>query len=363
VGRGASTVARLGMRVEADFWAGKRVLVTGQTGFKGAWLSLWLADMGAEVSGLALPPETEPSLFAQLGLVGMIDDAVIDLRDAGAVAARVTDVRADVVFHLGAQALVRRSYADPLETWATNVQGTVNLLEGVRQAGRPCTVIVSTTDKVYANRDWAHGYRETDRLGGHDPYSASKAATEIAIASYRAAFFGEGRVRIGVGRAGNVIGGGDWSADRLVPDIVRALSAGRVIELRNPAATRPWQHVLEPLAGYLIYAQALASGATEVAALNFGPEAGASRAVREVMDVALTHWDGEWRDVSGLAQPHEARQLALSVDLARAELGWTPRLSFNDAVGATLDWYRAVGEGGDALALTRAQIARYGAAA
>ena len=362
-------MADLGVKVEAGFWAGKRVLVTGHTGFKGAWLSLWLADMGAEVFGLALAPETEPSLFEQLGMASMIDHAVQDLRDAPGVAARVAEARADVVFHLGAQALVRQSYVNPLETWATNVQGTANLLDGVRQAERPCAVIVSTTDKVYANREWSHGYRENDRLGGHDPYSASKAATEIAIASYRAAFFEArtGDVQIGVGRAGNVIGGGDWSADRLVPDIVRALMVGAVIDVRNPAATRPWQHVLEPLAGYLIYAQALACGATDVEALNFGPEAGANRAVREVLSLALTCWEGptsgSWRDVSDTAQPHEAGQLALSIDLARAELGWTPRWSFETAVGATLEWYSAVAVGGDALALSRAQIARYEAGA
>lgn len=351
------------MMVEAPFWAGKRVLVTGQTGFKGAWLSLWLADMGAEVSGLALPPETEPALFTQLGLASMIDHAEMDLRDAGAVAERVRTVRPDVVFHLGAQALVRRSYADPLETWATNVQGTVNLLEAIRQAQRPATIIVSTTDKVYANREWSHGYRETDRLGGHDPYSASKAATEIAIASYHAAFFAKGEVHLGAGRAGNVIGGGDWSADRLVPDIVRALSAGRTIAIRNPQATRPWQHVLEPLAGYLIYAQALSTGVTAVPALNFGPDAAANRPVRELLDTALDLWPGTWQDTSDPSQPHEAGQLALSTDLARASLGWTPRWSFEKAVAATLDWYRAVGAGGDPLALTRAQIADYGTGA
>jgi CDP-glucose 4,6-dehydratase len=343
---------------EAAFWSGKRVLVTGHTGFKGSWLSLWLADMGAQVAGLALTAATDPALFDQLGLRNIIDHAEIDLRDAGAVTTRVHAVAPDVVFHLAAQPLVRRSYAQPAETWATNVQGTVHVLDAIRTADRPCTVVVSTTDKVYHNREWAHGYRESDRLGGHDPYSASKAATELVIASYRDSFFKDGTIRLASARAGNVIGGGDWADGRIVPDVVRGLNDGQVIEVRNPSATRPWQHVLDPLSGYLSYAQALHTRSVPPS-LNFGPDPSSNRSVRELMDVALAHWTGNWRDTSGGAQVHEAGRLALSIELARDTLGWVPRWTFEDAVARTLDWYRTVSEGADPLAETRAQIAAF----
>lgn len=350
-------MACLGM-TEATFWSGKRVLVTGHTGFKGAWLSLWLADMGAEVFGLSLAPDTTPALFEQLNLHTQLDHAEIDLRDADAVTRRVATTRPDVIFHLAAQPLVRRSYAQPAETWATNVQGTVHLLDAIRRANRTCTVIVSTTDKVYQNREWAHGYRESDRLGGHDPYSASKAATELVIASYRDAFFGAADIKLASARAGNVIGGGDWAEDRIVPDIVRGLRAGAPIEVRNPAATRPWQHVLEPLSGYLSYARHLHSGPVPPS-LNFGPDANANRPVRDLLDVALAQWPGEWRDTSDAFQVHEAGRLALSIDLARDALGWAPRWTFEQAVATTIDWYRDVANGAVPLQITRAQIAAF----
>ncbi|WP_417808779.1 CDP-glucose 4,6-dehydratase [Thioclava sp.] len=351
-----------GAMTKAAFWSGKRVLVTGHTGFKGAWLSLWLADMGAQVFGLALAPDTDPALFDQLAIRDRVDHAEIDLRDAESVTARIQAVAPDIVFHLAAQPLVRRSYARPAETWATNVQGTVHVLDAIRMADRPCTIIVSTTDKVYQNREWVHGYRESDRLGGHDPYSASKAATELVISSYRDAFFAGGKVKLASARAGNVIGGGDWAEDRIVPDIVRGLRDGRAIEVRNPRATRPWQHVLEPLSGYLSYAEHLHGGSVPVS-LNFGPDPSANRPVSDLLDVALRHWPGEWRDVSDGNQVHESGRLALSIELARDALGWMPRWRFEDAVAQTIDWYRMVDEGADPLATTRAQIAAFEAGA
>ncbi|WP_339643031.1 CDP-glucose 4,6-dehydratase [Jannaschia helgolandensis] len=358
MGRKSSALAHLGM-TDAAFWSDNRVLVTGHTGFKGSWLSLWLNDMGAEVFGLALAPDTEPALFDQLGLRNRIDHAEVDLRDAEGVTARIHAVAPDVVFHLAAQPLVRRSYAQPVETWATNVQGTVHVLDAIRTAGRPCTVVVSTTDKVYQNREWTYGYRESDRLGGHDPYSASKAATELVIASYRDAFFAEGDVKLASARAGNVIGGGDWAEDRIIPDLVRSLRDGRAVEVRNPGATRPWQHVLEPLSGYLAYAERLHTG-TAPPSLNFGPDPNANRPVGDLLDVALRHWPGGWRVVSGGAQVHEAGRLALSTELARDALGWSPRWGFEESVKHTIDWYRAVTGGADALTITRAQIQAFG---
>jgi len=353
-------MAGLGVTIDRSFWSGRRVLVTGHTGFKGGWLSLWLADMGAEVFGLALAPETDPSLFDQLALQDHVDHAEIDLRDQAAIDARVNDVAPQVIFHLAAQPLVRRSYANPVGTWATNVLGTVHLLNAVRRAGAPCTMLVATTDKVYSNRDWAYGYRENDRLGGHDPYSASKAATELAIDSYRSAFFDHTPdIRLVSARAGNVIGGGDWALDRIVPDIVRALNTGDTIATRNPAATRPWQHVLEPLSGYLSYAQALDLGGDVPPSLNFGPGSESTRTVRNLLETTLSHWPGKWRNASNPSEPHEARLLALSVDLARDTLGWQPVWDFETSIEATIHWYRSVLSGADALSITREQIEQF----
>lgn len=351
-----------GLAVTMSFWQGKRVLVTGHTGFKGSWLSEMLVGRGAVVSGLALQPETNPALFDQLGLARRIDHATLDIRDASAVAARVRDVAPDIVLHLAAQPLVRRSYSEPVETWAVNVMGTAHLLDALTRLDRTIAVVVVTTDKVYDNHEWVHAYRETDRLGGHDPYSASKAGTELVAQSWRKSFGGAPHgLRIATARAGNVIGGGDWSEDRILPDLMRALAAGQALSLRNPHAVRPWQHVLDPLAGYLTLAERLAtsSEAQWQEGFNFGPEAVDLRTVRDLVDTALGHWPGRWVDASDPAAPHEAGRLALTIDKARATLGWAPRWSFQTAVSETVLWYRGLYEGQDAKALTRAQIAAH----
>lgn len=344
------------------FWHGKRVLVTGHTGFKGSWLSLWLSSLGAEVFGCALEPDTDPALFEQLGLAGDIDHALCDIRDAEALSRRLRHADPDIVLHLAAQPLVRRSYREPLATWQTNVIGTANLLDALRDHRKRCAVVIVTTDKVYENREWPYGYRECDPLGGHDPYSASKAAAELAAATWRNAYFPAGApVRIATARAGNVIGGGDWAEDRLMPDIVRALAAGRPVPIRNPASVRPWQHVLESLSGYLLLARRLyeENDAAFASAFNFGPEPSDVCDVRAVMSEALRHWPGEWRDASEPGAVHEAGLLGLSIEKVRAVLGWAPRWSAAEAVEKTIGWYRAVHEGADARALTLSQIEAY----
>jgi CDP-glucose 4,6-dehydratase len=342
-----------------EVWTGKRVLVTGHTGFKGPWLCETLIGEGAQVAGLALAPEQSPSLFAQLDLASRMDHAVVDLRDAAAVAARVAEVAPDVVFHLGAQSLVQRSYRQPVETWATNVMGTVHLLQALTSLEKTVDVVIITTDKVYDNREWVHAYRETDRLGGYDPYSASKAAVELAVASWRQSFATSG-LRIATARAGNVIGGGDWSENRILPDLARAFAAGVPLTVRNPASTRPFQHVLEPISGYMRLAEHLMTGDPRWQdAFNFGPEPGDLLAVRDLVTAAVMHWPGEWIDASDPTAGHEAGRLSLTIDKARQELGWTPRWHIARGLAETIHWYRAVHEGADPAALTRAQIAAH----
>jgi CDP-glucose 4,6-dehydratase len=346
----------------SEFWQGKRVLVTGHTGFKGSWLSLWLEDLGAQVFGLALEPDTDPSLFDQLGLKNRMDHQIGDIRDAGVLRDRVHQVRPDVVFHLAAQPLVLASYDDPLVTWDTNVMGTAHMLDALRELDHLCLAVMITTDKVYENREWVHPYREGDRLGGHDPYSASKAACELLIASYRKSFFVTSPVQIVSARAGNVIGGGDWAENRIVPDIARALAAKQPIPVRNRLARRPWQHVLEPLSGYMRLTETLATGQDLYSdSYNFGPEAQDVRPVVDLVEAALRHWPGEWLDMTGEAAPHEAGLLSLDIELARAELGYSPRWGFDLAIENTVTWYRSVQDGASPLDASLAQIRSFGA--
>lgn len=344
-----------------DFWNGRRVLVTGHTGFKGSWLCELLLARGSLVSGLALEPDAGPALYRQLGLVERVDHQVTDIRDAAAVRERVLSVRPQVVLHLAAQSLVRRSYREPLETFAVNVMGTANLLEAVRALAEPCIVVVVTTDKVYDNREWEHLYREIDPIGGHDPYSASKAATELVAASFRDSFLAAAGTRLATARAGNVIGGGDWAEDRILPDVARAFSSGNTLKVRNARSVRPWQHVLDPLSGYLSLAEALSGmeGAELSDSFNFGPEPADQRSVGELVSEATRHWQGQWEDGTDPNAPHEAARLALSIERARTRLGWQPRWDFAPAVAETMHWYRGAAEGEDIRHLTRAQIAAF----
>ncbi len=327
------------MNLFANVYRRRRVLLTGHTGFKGGWLALWLQELGAEVTGIALPPATEPNHWDLLALD--IDDRRLDIRDADALAAAMRAVRPEIVFHLAAQPLVRRSYRDPLETWSTNVMGTANVLEACRLCDSVCAIVAVTTDKCYENKEWPWGYRENDRLGGRDPYSASKAAAELVVASYRKAFFaGSGAPLLATARAGNVIGGGDWSDDRLIPDLVRAIGQGASLEIRSPGATRPWQHVLESLSGYLQLGQRLLQGEAAFAnAWNFGPAPEGNRSVAEVLGILGTHWPALRWHLTGQPQPHEATLLYLDSAMANAELKWRPVWSLDEALAATAAWY------------------------
>ncbi len=326
-------------------YLGKRVLVTGHTGFKGGWLSLWLRELGAEVHGLALPAPAGPNLHSLIQPGTFQQEVTADMGDAAAVQAAVGRIRPEFIFHLAAQPLVRRSYVAPVETVQTNVLGTVNLLEAVRQLGWPCHVVVVTTDKCYLNQDWVHGYRETDPLGGHDVYSASKAACEVLVAAWRKSFF-EPDPRLGAvvtARGGNVIGGGDFAADRLVPDCIRSLAAGEAIRVRNPQSTRPWQHVLDCLSGYLWYGASLSAPGAKArvaGSLNFGPLIRDNRDVQSLVEALLEHWPGRWVDASDPWAPHEAGRLHLATDLAAAQLGWQPTWGFAETVRRTAAWYQ-----------------------
>ncbi|PIF92012.1 CDP-glucose 4,6-dehydratase [Acidovorax sp. 62] len=352
------------VRPTPDFWRGKRVLLTGHTGFKGSWLALWLARMGAEVTGLALAPATEPNLFT---LARVADDMhashECDVRDAKAVAAHVQAGRPQIVLHLAAQALVRAGYADPLGTYATNVMGTAHVLDTLRGQADVRAVVVVTTDKVYRNREWAYPYREDDPLGGHDPYSASKAAAEIVTASYRDAFLAAQGVAVATARAGNVIGGGDWAADRLLPDAVRAWSAGQPLHIRHPEATRPWQHVIEPLAAYLCLAERLWANPTRAGAYNFGPLPHEAATVGDVIKMASSAYPKSATSYENHSKnPHEAGWLALETAHARQALGVAPRWGLDTAVARTMAWYRAQHGGADARALCLADLDAWEAA-
>jgi len=345
------------------FWAGRRVLITGHTGFKGGWLAAWAKRLGALPSGFALAPTGQQNLCEAAGIERQVAGRRGDIRDAAALEGALREARPEIVLHLAAQSLVRPSYADPVVTFATNVMGTVNLLQAVRATPSVRAVIVVTSDKCYENREDGRAYGEDDPLGGHDPYSASKACAEIVTSAWRRSFLGTGDrpVALASVRAGNVIGGGDWSEDRLVPDFVRAMTSGTGFEIRNPTATRPWQHVLEPISGYLTLAEKLcAEGAGVAEAWNFGPDPADCRPVSYLAERMTGLWSNGagWSPQPG-RHPHEAHFLMVDSTKARARLGWRPRLGLDRALDWTVDWYRRAQGGEDAWALMEEQIRRY----
>ena len=352
--------------VNRAFWDKRRVLVTGHTGFKGGWLCLALQAWGAHVRGFALDPDTDPNLFGVARVADGMHSTIGDIRDPDLIAGEMRDFEPEIVFHLAAQPLVRLSYAKPVETYMTNVMGTVHVLEAVRQSPKVRAVVAVTTDKCYENREWVWGYRESDPMGGHDPYSSSKGCAEIAIAAYRRSFFhasGDDRgVALASARAGNVIGGGDWSKDRLVPDVVAAFLAGQPVSIRSPLAVRPWQHVLEPVFGYLMLAERLHEhGQRYAEAWNFGPSDDDVRTVRDVVAMMATAWEGNasWEERPDPDAPHEAQVLKLDISKVRSLLGWAPRWSLSEAVSATIDWYRAAARGDNMREASQRQIEKY----
>lgn len=351
------------MNVDPGFWRGKRVFLSGHTGFKGSWMSLWLQQMGAELTGFALPPPTDPALFTVARVTDGMTSIIGDIRDRESLAAALLSADPDIVIHMAAQPLVRASYDDPVGTFATNVMGTVHLLEAVRAAPSVRAVCVVTTDKCYENREWVWGYREDEPMGGYDPYSNSKGCAELVTAAYRRSFFTESGVAIASGRAGNVIGGGDWAADRLVPDILRAVAGGKRVRIRNPLATRPWQHVLEPLSGYLVLCQALCERREAFSeGWNFGPQDDDARPVQWIVERMCALWgdDASWEKDQAV-QPHEAHYLKLDISKARARLGWQPRWSLEQALENIISWQRRWIAGEDMRAVCFSELDRFAA--
>lgn len=333
------TVEGVGLSMFGGIYAGRRVLVTGHTGFKGSWLALWLHTLGAQVIGLSLDPDTAPAHWQLLGL-NEVSDHRVDLRSADAIREVLHAHQPEIVFHLAAQPLVRRSYQDPLDTFTSNVSGLLNLLEAVRGCTSVRVLINATTDKVYAERSTPSGYCEADPLGGHDPYSTSKACAELITDCYRKSYFHDNDPRLATARAGNVIGGGDWAEDRLVPDLVRAANNAKALQIRNPSAVRPWQHVLEPLSGYLLLGQRLWSDASLVGAWNFGPGTGSEISVETLVTRLAAHWPALHIEHDNSTHPHEAAILRLNCDKAKQELGWQPVWNINTTLAKTADWYR-----------------------
>ena len=355
-----------GVVIDISFWLNRRVFVTGHTGFKGSWLALMLSRLNATTTGYALAPPAGPNLFETAGVAPHIAHNVGDIADLVALGRAMQAARPEIVIHMAAQPLVKAGYADPVATYRTNVMGTVNVLEAARHIPGVRAIVVVTTDKCYENRNWIWGYRETDRLGGHDPYSNSKACAELATAAFRDSYFarpGHDGATIAVvsARAGNVIGGGDFAADRIVPDAMRAFAAGRPLHVRNPAAVRPWQHVLDPLGGYLMLAERAYNDATDTAGgWNFGPAAGEERCVEAVVTRLSDSWGGSARWTrDGQEHAHEARQLRLDSAKARELLGWTPLHDFDAMIDATIAWYRAFAGGEDMRSLTLGQVDQY----
>ncbi len=348
-----------GVAVNQQFWRGKRVFLTGHTGFKGSWMALWLRQLGAEVTGYALEPPTNPSLY-ELARVGEgLRSIIRDVRDDAGVEAAVREARPEIVFHMAAQSLVRRSYADPLGTYATNVLGTANVLEAIRQVGGVRVAVVVTSDKCYQNDELGRAFVEDDPMGGHDPYSSSKGCAELVAAAYRASFLAKQGTAVATARAGNVIGGGDFAEDRLIPDMVRAISEGKPARIRNPHAVRPWQHVLEPLSGYLLLAERMWHDPKFAQSWNFGPDDADCRPVADVLQGFIQLWGegASWQADAG-AYPHEAGFLKLDCSKAR-QLGWEPRWDLETALRTTVRWYQAQRAGQDLRALTFRQIAEH----
>jgi CDP-glucose 4,6-dehydratase len=348
-------------------YAGRRVFITGHTGFKGSWLCQWLLRLGAHIRGYALAPPTNPSLFNELQLSKCMDDVRGDIRDRKTLETEILSFKPQLIFHLAAQPLVRYSYTEPLETYETNVMGTIYLLDILRRVNHECAAIIVTSDKCYENREWYYGYRENDPMGGTDPYSSSKGMAELATSAYRKSFLKDRGINVASVRAGNVIGGGDWATDRIIPDCIRACQTKKPIEVRNPHATRPWQHVLDPLSGYLRLASKLLAFNQEISkqdrfdgGFNFGPLQDSNRTVQDVVTKLFEHIPGSWIDCSDSKSLPEARFLSLCVDKADKTLQWRPRWNFDESIRYTADWYRCYLEGGDTVALTNNQIDKFG---
>ena len=350
--------------VDPGFWAGKRVFLTGHTGFKGSWMALWLQQMGAEVTGFALAPPTTPALFDVARVADGMTSIIGDIRDRAELERALVSADPEIVIHMAAQPLVRASYDDPVGTYATNVMGTVHLLEAVRKAPAVRACVVVTTDKCYENREWPWGYREDEAMGGYDPYSNSKGCAELVTSAYRRSFFNEGKTALASGRAGNVIGGGDWADDRLIPDILRAVAKGEPVLIRNPISIRPWQHVLEPVGGYLVLAQALWDNPGAAAeAWNFGPRDDDARPVQWIVERMCAAWgDGASWALDKNVQPHEARYLKLDISKARAGLHWAPRWTLNQALESIVAWHRAWLAGADMHQYCNTELERFVAA-
>ena len=349
------------MEVTSHFWHDKRVLLTGHTGFKGAWMSLWLHIMGAKVQGFALAPPTTPSLFEEAKVGDLIQSNLGDIRDFAAVAKVVKEFKPEIIFHMAAQPLVRYSYDAPLETYATNVMGTAHLLESIRAIDSVRAVVNVTTDKCYENREWVWGYREDEAMGGYDPYSSSKACSELVTAAYRQSFLDKAGIAVATARAGNVIGGGDWAKDRLIPDILRAFANKQPVSIRNPNSIRPWQHVLEPLSGYLLLAEKLcAEPASFSQAWNFGPKDDDAKPVGWIVESMANKWgnDASWLFDEG-NHPHEAHYLKLDISKARQSLGWSPRWSLDQALDHTVEWHMAWMQGKDVRSQCIKQVEDY----